>query len=383
MLKHISNKATKMVTKSSSNIQSINSLHTTEILQSECKSETDLESSTASVTSSEFKPQLANSNNHGSTGTFSSLDKKLKIEKDELQTNKHIETNDMNKLSNGQLNIVKGKNEPEQATATSTTTSPIQQRSSESPSEPKDPPQPNRPSLNEFHDYDENIGLKTLRPDYHDLSTQLYKKDVNLKDPLSTVKSWIKQAVKENVLDANAFNLATVDVTKSPPRPANRIVLCKEICLKGSYKEKGIKFYTNKSSRKGVEIKANNLVAATFFWPPLHKSIRLEGYCKEIPDIENDNYFYSRPSNSQAASACSQQSKFITSKEKMIENYNSCLKQAEANELVRPERWGGYLIVPDYIEFWHGNSFRLHDRIVCKRVTGDTEVKWTSERIQP
>ena len=32
-----------------------------------------------------------------------------------------------------------------------------------------------------------------------------------------------------------------------------------------------------------------------------------------------------------------------------------------------PDFWGGYLLVPDAVEFWQAGTFRLHDRLRYRR----------------
>jgi len=45
----------------------------------------------------------------------------------------------------------------------------------------------------------------------------------------------------------------------------------------------------------------------------------------------------------------------------------------------RPAHWGGYLIVPERVEFWQGRRSRLHDRLVYMRQFGG----WHIERLAP
>jgi len=45
----------------------------------------------------------------------------------------------------------------------------------------------------------------------------------------------------------------------------------------------------------------------------------------------------------------------------------------------RPPHWGGYLVIPDRIEFWQGRPSRLHDRIQYRLVDGN----WIRERLSP
>ena len=47
---------------------------------------------------------------------------------------------------------------------------------------------------------------------------------------------------------------------------------------------------------------------------------------------------------------------------------------------MRPEFWGGYLLVPQSVELWLGKSDRLHDRFrYLKRDDGS----WSVERLAP
>jgi pyridoxamine 5'-phosphate oxidase len=52
---------------------------------------------------------------------------------------------------------------------------------------------------------------------------------------------------------------------------------------------------------------------------------------------------------------------------------------ADVEVLPRPENWGGYLLRPDLIEFWQGQTSRLHDRIQYAK----TEQDWAKERLGP
>ena len=51
----------------------------------------------------------------------------------------------------------------------------------------------------------------------------------------------------------------------------------------------------------------------------------------------------------------------------------------EGQEPPRPERWTGWRVIPDSVEFWRDRPFRLHDRLLFER---DGE-GWTRSRLQP
>jgi len=65
-------------------------------------------------------------------------------------------------------------------------------------------------------------------------------------------------------------------------------------------------------------------------------------------------------------------------------------KKFQAGKIPLPDFWGGYLVVPQQIEFWQGGEHRLHDRFEYTLVTtmsegaGTPEVgQWEIERLAP
>ncbi|CAG5098692.1 Oidioi.mRNA.OKI2018_I69.XSR.g15892.t1.cds [Oikopleura dioica] len=151
------------------------------------------------------------------------------------------------------------------------------------------------------------------------------------------------------------MTIATVD---SSGRPSARVVLLKEFS-----KEKGFVFFTNYEGRKAQEIANNNNVALVFYWADIHKQIRIEGKATKVPLTESEDYFKSRSKASQAGSAASPQSKIVESREWLWKRNEEFL---EKDSIPMPN-WGGYSVDPDWIEFWQGQSNRLHDRVVFSK----------------
>ena len=52
----------------------------------------------------------------------------------------------------------------------------------------------------------------------------------------------------------------------------------------------------------------------------------------------------------------------------------------EATDIPRPPNWGGFLVRPTAIEFWHGRPSRLHDRL---RFTARHGGGWDMQRLWP
>lgn len=183
-------------------------------------------------------------------------------------------------------------------------------------------------------------------------------------EPLREFQAWLEIAREvPNILEPTAMCLATAT---SEGKPSNRMVLMRRVT------EEGLEFFTNYLSRKGREIAENPEAAATFWWPELARQVRFEGRVQKLPQEESNAYFAWRPVESQRVSAASPQSQVIGS----IDEVASALPEPP---VTRPEHWGGFLLVPEVVEFWQGRPARLHDRF---RYTREGET-WRLERLAP
>jgi len=190
-------------------------------------------------------------------------------------------------------------------------------------------------------------------------------------NPLSLFEKWFKEALKAQVLDANAMALTTV----SPQgRPSARMVL-----LKG-YDPKGFVFFTNYQSHKGRDLQRKPAAGLLFFWPQLGRQVRIDGPVEKVPDWESDEYFQTRPRGSQLSAWASDQSKVILHREALEKRMRELEKRYEKGLIPRPPHWGGYRLSPETIEFWKGRLNRLHDRMVYHRKAGGG---WKRERLAP
>lgn len=210
------------------------------------------------------------------------------------------------------------------------------------------------------------MNLAEIRKEY--LSKELDEKHLDI-DPINQLKNWLSEAIASEVNEPTAMNIATVSIDG---QPSARIVLLKGL-------EDGLlKFFTNYSSKKGEEMVNNPKVAITFFWPELERQIRIEGLVSKLPAQESDEYFFSRPVESQIGAIASPQSHKIADRS-TIENKIKEI-QAKGNEsILRPLHWGGYGVQPQYFEFWQGRASRLHDRLVYE-LEGN---QWSISRVAP
>lgn len=191
-------------------------------------------------------------------------------------------------------------------------------------------------------------------------------------NPLDLFEKWMAEAERKISGTPNATFLATAG---PDARPSGRIVL-----LRG-FDERGFEFFTNYESRKGMELRDNNYACMTFFWNELFRQVRIEGIIHKLSEEESDEYFSSRPRESQIAAIASDQSRVLPGRELLEERVRETGKLFEGKPVTRPPHWGGYRLAPSSIEFWQGRPHRLHDRILYARENiSDT---WIFERLYP
>jgi pyridoxamine 5'-phosphate oxidase len=141
----------------------------------------------------------------------------------------------------------------------------------------------------------------------------------------------------------------------------------------------GFVFYTNYNSRKAVELLANPRAAVVFHWPLLERQVRAEGRVEKLARAESDRYFRSRPRESRLSAWISAQSSEIPNRAFLETAYERARDDFNGKAIPRPQFWGGFRLIPDQMEFWQGQPYRLHDRI-CYLKKGRT---WRTTCLAP
>ncbi len=186
--------------------------------------------------------------------------------------------------------------------------------------------------------------------------------------PLFT--DWLDEAGRRGVREPNAMVLGTV----VDGRPSTRTVLCK------GADERGVSFFTTTTSRKGAQLAASGFASVTFPWLVAERQVHLEGPCHPMSREDSLAYWRTRPRGSQVAAWASEQSREAGSVEELERAYSDAEARFEGvDEIPMPERWGGYRLTPERVEFWQGGRDRFHDRVECRLEDG----VWTVVRLQP
>ena len=175
-----------------------------------------------------------------------------------------------------------------------------------------------------------------------------------LHEQLARIDKSITNYSETQTIDPNAVILSTAYNNEV----SSRVVLVKEI------NRDGIIFYSNYNSRKAKAIEDNNLASMLFYFREIKQQIRIEGKVQKVSPKTSDEYFKTRHKNSKIGAIASKQSETLESREEFEKRFHDVQHRYPDSEIPRPNHWGGYLLSPHYIEFWHERDFRLHDREV-------------------
>ena len=200
-----------------------------------------------------------------------------------------------------------------------------------------------------------------------DASLELPEFETPPAEPLGLLERWLTAAEQQGVREPRALALATAD---GDGRPSVRTLLVKQL-------SPALVFAGAYESRKGRELAANPRAAGTLYWRETLQQITIEGPVERLSEEESNEIFGERPKEARAAAVASRQGEPLGDPEALREAAAS--RAADAGALERPDRWGGWRLDPDLVEFWHGSPSRLHRRLLY--IKGETG--WEHRRLQP
>ncbi|MFY9930491.1 MAG: pyridoxamine 5'-phosphate oxidase [Streptosporangiaceae bacterium] len=190
-------------------------------------------------------------------------------------------------------------------------------------------------------------------------------------DPLRQLAAWLDAARSAGEPMPEAMTIATAT--------ADGIPEARMVILRGL--GHGVAFFTDLTSDKGTELAANPQAAAVLHWlRPVQRQVRVAGPVEPVSAEEANEYWRTRPAATRRNAAASYQSSVIADQAALQARVKDMqVRDPAGTDLPRPERWGGFRVLPDRVEFWQESPDGLHDRIRYRR-TGDN---WTAERLSP
>jgi pyridoxamine 5'-phosphate oxidase len=188
-------------------------------------------------------------------------------------------------------------------------------------------------------------------------------------DPLARIDTWLAAARATGQPEPEAMALATATADGAP---SVRYVLYR------GQSGGGLRFFTNRDSRKGHELAQNPRAAAVLLWPALGIQVRVEGAVERLGDAESDAYFAARPRGNQLSAWASPQSRPL-SYDELEARYAEAERRHEGAPVPRPPYWGGYRLVAATVEVWERGDSRLHRRTLWTR----TPDGWQATSLAP
>ncbi|XP_073145256.1 pyridoxine/pyridoxamine 5'-phosphate oxidase 1, chloroplastic-like [Henckelia pumila] len=188
-----------------------------------------------------------------------------------------------------------------------------------------------------------------------DLVSSIYCDKIVEHDPFVQFQKWHADAVTTGAKEPSTMALST---STRDGKPSSRMVLLKKV------HQEGFVWCSNYGSRKAHEISENPHGALLFYWNTLNRQVRVEGVVQKVSDEESEQFFVSRPLEIQIVPAVSQQSTVIPGREYIQQQCKTLQEMySNGNRIPRPKNWGGYRLIPESFEFWHGDESSVYMRV--------------------
>lgn len=203
-----------------------------------------------------------------------------------------------------------------------------------------------------------------------DWDQPLRERDVD-PDPIVQFDRWFADASAAGIRMPEAMAVATASADGVP---SARMVLMKRCDARG------VVFFTNYASRKGLELAENPNAALLFYWDVLGRQVRIDGPVTRTTPQESADYARSRARGSRISALASPQSRPVADRAELEALVAEVERELDGAEPPVDDGWGGFSVAPSRWEFWQNRDDRLHDRLLY---TPATDGGWQIQRLAP
>ncbi|HEM0317549.1 TPA: pyridoxamine 5'-phosphate oxidase family protein, partial [Legionella pneumophila] len=175
-----------------------------------------------------------------------------------------------------------------------------------------------------------------------------------INDPIALLTTWISEELERGAPNPQH---ATLSTTGKDSIPHGRVIAIREI------NEQGLLFFTQRGTRKVVEMTYNPMVSLTFWFELFEREVMIDGSARPLSESENQAYWDTYPPFAQIRfhSYAPTSSQVIPSKQ-IIENKRKILtSQFQDKPLPMSEYYCGFRIIPTRMVFYTYRTDELSD----------------------
>lgn len=194
---------------------------------------------------------------------------------------------------------------------------------------------------------------------------------VHYDSPYEKFYAWLAEAESSELGDAQIAALSTVD---SEGMPSTRMVKVKKI------DESGFIFFTNRSSAKGRNISHHPKASLNFYWRGAHRQILIRGHVDLLTPKEMDRFFSRNSRKDKIGAWADRQRQFYRGIATFEARFDHFEDYFTGSDILRPDWWQGYRLVPETVEFLEGEEFKLHERDLYER---NDKQDWGCHKVFP
>ncbi|HEM1534276.1 TPA: pyridoxamine 5'-phosphate oxidase family protein [Legionella pneumophila] len=173
-------------------------------------------------------------------------------------------------------------------------------------------------------------------------------------DPIALLTTWISEELERGAPNPQHATLSTAGKDSIPH---GRVIAIREI------NEQGLLFFTQRGTRKVVEMTYNPIVSLTFWFELFEREVMIDGSARPLSESENQAYRDTYPPFAQIRfhSYAPTSSQVISSKQ-LIENKRKILiSRFHDKSLPMSEYYCGFRIIPTRMVFYTYRTDELSD----------------------